>query len=119
MTDEPKRPDPSLDELNRLIADGGLDPQSQIIVFALLKVARGVNDIKAQLKNIQTSLRRPDIHLAFADIAIAEIHSIYAHLQEMVSAEKAGKFGRARVMFHERIQHLEQEVKALELGGKE
>jgi hypothetical protein len=105
MTEEPKS---TRDELIKLIETGDLDKGSQVIVAVLLKeVLPALDHINAQIKG----------RLVFADMALAEIHAIYGHLQDLAEGRKAGPLGRARIVLQERLEkaisHLEK------AGGKQ
>jgi hypothetical protein len=106
MTEQPERP---RDELIKLIETGDLDQGTQVIAAVLLR------EVLPALDRISKQIAALNVSASAGAMALAEIHSIYGHLQDILPKRVVGPIARQRAEWRER---LEKAISYLEKAGR-
>jgi hypothetical protein len=91
------------DELRKQIAEG--DTTQLTVAVATLLVA----EILPALERMERKWEVVENRLWQSEMALAEIHGIYAHLQDLVPGDKSGPIAEARARYRGRLERMTED----------
>jgi hypothetical protein len=108
MIDEPKRP---RDELADRIVEGDADVATLIATVLVKEVLPALDHIRAEVAAGR-------YRLMYADMALAQIGTIYEHLQDLAPLKRQGQLARERLHWQERLEKVTCQLEELAMSSK-